>query len=158
MQDTYYNKIDELREKVNSLQNITLEEACWLIWAELNRTSSTWKEFKKNMESFMHGREMPWPAWLGMFHDWEKKHMEKKTVTETDKSYRFYVTEDLRVHALFFDEIVEPVHKDGREVSLVWRNGEVVNTTGPLLGEFETEREARKYASQLGTVNRIMES
>lgn len=76
--ETYLDWIDDIRVKMGSTQDLSIEEACWLIWAELDRPSSTWKKFKKDMDALKQGREMPWPAWFGMFDDWEKKQLHPK--------------------------------------------------------------------------------
>ena len=61
--------IDELKDKVDTNQDITISEACYVLWAERSINSDLYLKFKDSLIAF-HDRKMPYPAWNGMFEDW----------------------------------------------------------------------------------------
>lgn len=64
--------IDVLKDKFENNENITLKEACYILWAEKFVNSSVYLKFQKAMEAHKR-RKMPWPAWNGMFEDWSRR-------------------------------------------------------------------------------------
>lgn len=73
----YLRSIDELKDKVDCNEDITIHEACFVLWSERLVSSSIYLAFKKDMDSFAE-RKMPWPAWHGMFDDWSKRNENKE--------------------------------------------------------------------------------
>lgn len=69
-------------------------------------------------------------------------------------------TTTYNVVTLFEGETIEPVvdEMDGSRVSVIRRNGEVVNSAGELCGEFPSARAARVEAGRLERVLEVMES
>jgi hypothetical protein len=64
--------IDVLRAKFDSNEDITIKDACFILWAEKCVDSHVYLKFKDDMKSYKR-RKMPWPAWYGMFEDWNKR-------------------------------------------------------------------------------------
>ena len=62
----YLRNIDILKDKVAQRKNITLREACWIMYGE-GHTSSYWEAFKTYCEKMKwNRRKMPWEAWKGL--------------------------------------------------------------------------------------------
>jgi hypothetical protein len=64
--------IGDLQTRAEHLADITLNEACWLLWTYGSWPSDLCEAFATAMEQ-SKARRMPWPAWKGLFDDWERK-------------------------------------------------------------------------------------
>jgi hypothetical protein len=62
----YLRWIDVLKDKVDNQDNITLKEACWVLYGE-GYNSSYWEMFYKHCTNKKWSkRKMPWDAWKGI--------------------------------------------------------------------------------------------
>lgn len=68
----FLRSIDELKDKVECNEDITINDACYILWADKYVCSSIYLKFKDSVTAY-HGRKMPWPAWNGMFEDWSRR-------------------------------------------------------------------------------------
>ena len=79
MNDSYFRKIDELREKFDAEKPVSLKEACWILWADQYVCSYQYLKWKKEMEDKGFSRKkLPFPMWNGAFENWLKKFKESK--------------------------------------------------------------------------------
>lgn len=66
-------KVDVLRDKFDRNERINLKEACYILWVEKFINSDVYLEFQKEMKvQKMDEDNLPWPAWYGMFENWQK--------------------------------------------------------------------------------------
>ena len=69
----YLKSIDELKDAVAKKVDITLNDACWVLYGE-GHCSWTWEKFKKYcISKRWKNKRMPWEAWNGLFSDWIKQ-------------------------------------------------------------------------------------
>lgn len=69
----YLKSIDILKDSVDDKKDITLNDACWILYGE-GHCSGTWESFK--VECIRKGwknKKMPWDAWKGIFDVWNKE-------------------------------------------------------------------------------------
>lgn len=65
----YLKLIDKLKNDVDKKRDITLDNACWILYGE-GHCSYVWEEFKKYCISKRWGkRKMPWEDWKGIFNE-----------------------------------------------------------------------------------------
>ena len=63
----YLKKIDKLKDAVDNDSNITLDDACWILYGE-GYTSLAWGKFRKFCVNKHWGkRKLPWVAWKALF-------------------------------------------------------------------------------------------
>lgn len=74
-------KIDILGDKFDRGEDITLKEACFILWAEKCICSNVYLKFENAMKKY-NKRKLPWPAWYGMFEDWKVGSFVKEQVEE----------------------------------------------------------------------------
>jgi hypothetical protein len=68
----YLKAIDKLKDKVEFHKNLTLAEACWVLYGE-GHCSATWREFKTHCRSLgLSRKRMIWEGWQGLFDAWIK--------------------------------------------------------------------------------------
>jgi hypothetical protein len=66
----YLKAIDKLKDKVENQKNITLSQACWVLYGE-GHCSFTWREFKTYARSLgLSRKRMIWECWKGLFDSW----------------------------------------------------------------------------------------
>lgn len=66
----YLHSIDELKDKVKDWQDITLKEACWILYAD-GYCSDCWLQFEYFCkQKGMSRKKMVWQAWEGIFNNW----------------------------------------------------------------------------------------
>lgn len=69
----YLKSIDVLKDQVQQHKDITLKDACWVLYAE-GHCYSVWEDFEKYcVKNRWKKKLMPWEAWHGIFEDWVKK-------------------------------------------------------------------------------------
>ena len=65
----YLKKIDILKDKVDNKKDISLNEACWVLYGE-GYVSSSWESFEKYCtKKKWHKKLMPWEAWEGLYQN-----------------------------------------------------------------------------------------
>ena len=64
-----YPKIDILRAKVDRGTRITIDEACFIIWAELGACSTVWMDFKVwcRENKINKTSKFTWEIWKGIY-------------------------------------------------------------------------------------------
>lgn len=68
----YLKSIDELKDRVEQQKDITLGDACWVLYGE-GCCSSVWEDFADYCRSKRWGKKtMPWEAWQGLFQKWSQ--------------------------------------------------------------------------------------
>ena len=66
----YLKCIDKLKDAVAKKVDISLDDACWVLYGE-GHCSWTWGEFRKYaIKKKWKNKRMPWEAWNGLFADW----------------------------------------------------------------------------------------
>jgi len=69
----YLKSIDTLKDDVHNKKDIVIDDACWILYAE-GHCSSVWYKFKDYcIKNKWEKREMPWEAWKGLFHGWQRE-------------------------------------------------------------------------------------
>jgi hypothetical protein len=58
----YLKKIDDLKTRVENKQTVTLNEACWLMYADLYLPASKYLKFKKKMQE-KNVDNLTWEQW-----------------------------------------------------------------------------------------------
>ena len=66
----YLKSIDKLKDAVQQQKDITLNDACWVLYGE-GHCSSTWEAFRGHcIKKQWSQRKMPCEAWQGIFNSW----------------------------------------------------------------------------------------
>ena len=65
----YLKTIDKLKDAVQLGKDITLNEACWILYGE-GHCSDTWEKFRAYCIKRWKQKRMPWEAWNGIFNKW----------------------------------------------------------------------------------------
>lgn len=68
----YLRSIDLLREKYDADAELSLNEACWILWAQEFVPSGRYLAWKASVDKYKN-HELPWAAWLGMYREWERR-------------------------------------------------------------------------------------
>lgn len=69
----YLKKIDILKDKVDDMEDITLNEACWVLYGE-RYLSQDWNNFSEFcLTKSWEKRVMPWESWKGLFDKFQSK-------------------------------------------------------------------------------------
>lgn len=69
----YLRSIDELKDKVDKGENITLKEACWVLYGD-GHCSKVWGDFSIYCKfKKMDRKKLVWQCWNGVFQDWVNK-------------------------------------------------------------------------------------
>ena len=64
----YMKAIDVLKNAANKHKDITLNDACWILYSK-GHCSSVWVDFQEYCNKKRWGkRTMPWEAWQGLFN------------------------------------------------------------------------------------------
>lgn len=70
----YLRKIDRLRERVDAGRDITVKEACWILYAESRAESTEWLAFQTwTIRKKLSTRRFAWPIWLALFEGYRKE-------------------------------------------------------------------------------------
>lgn len=85
-----YPKIDRLRKRVDENMTITLNQACYIIWAELCVCSNVYLDFKDwCKENKVENKRFVWPIWKGIFATY-KPFSEKRLRVKLDQVIASY--------------------------------------------------------------------
>jgi hypothetical protein len=66
--DSFYKSIDRLRARVDANKKIKINDACYILWAELCVCSTQYLDFKKWVEQNNVKGNFTWDIWKGIFY------------------------------------------------------------------------------------------
>jgi hypothetical protein len=68
----HLKSIDKLKDKVEQGKDISLNEACWVLWAEVGCCSAVWQVFKEYcVKMRLRRKRVRWEIWYGIFCEWK---------------------------------------------------------------------------------------
>ena len=71
----YLKRIDELKNKFDACSQLTIDEACWILWAEKYVPSQSYLAFKQWVkENDLHTHMLTFNIWHGMYEGFMKDY------------------------------------------------------------------------------------
>lgn len=75
MKQSFYDKIDILRGKFDNDKPVTINDACFILWAEYYIYSDSYLPFKKYIKekTKFYKEKLNFCIWHGIFNSWNEK-------------------------------------------------------------------------------------